>query len=88
MKHIEIFTAGCPVCEPVVKLVKETAGKQNSIVVFDIMKQYDDKGCLEKLQQYGIRHLPAVAVNGQLLDCCRGSGVTKEAVLAVGIVEE
>ena len=26
-RQIEIFTAGCTVCEPVVHLVKETAGK-------------------------------------------------------------
>ena len=88
MKHIEIFTAGCPVCEPAVKLVKETAGNKNSITIYDMIKQCNDKVCLDKLNEYEIKQLPAVAIDGQLLDCCRGNVISKEALLAAGIGED
>ena len=59
-RQIEIFTAGCPVCEPVVQLVKETAGKDCSRV-------------------------PAIAVNGKLLNCCTKIEITKEDLVNAGI---
>jgi hypothetical protein len=37
------------------------------------------------MKDYGIQKIPAVAVNGKLLDCCKGSSITKEKLMEAGI---
>lgn len=84
-RTVEVFTAGCPVCNPVVHLVQEVACEYCEITVYDLVKQCEDKECIAKVGQYNITRLPAVVVNGRLLDCCKGNEITKEDLLAVGI---
>lgn len=83
--QIEIFTAGCPVCDPVVDLVKETADENSEIKVYDLVEQCDDKECLVKIKDYTIKRVPSIVVNGELLDCCKNNGITKEDLTAAGI---
>jgi hypothetical protein len=45
---IDIFTAGCPLCDPVIKLVKETATDNCEIVIYDLVKQCAEKSCINK----------------------------------------
>lgn len=84
-RQIEVFTAGCPVCEPTVKTVKEMACDSCDVTVYDLVKQCDDKVCVDKMKEYNITSLPAVAVNGKLLACCQNRGVSKEELAAAGI---
>lgn len=84
-RKVEVFTAGCPVCEPTVDLVKKTACDSCEVVVYDLNKGCDTMECREKAEKYGVTQLPAVAVNGQLLDCCKTGAITKEALEAAGI---
>mgnify|MGYP006429766743 CR=1 FL=1 len=84
-RQIEIFTAGCPVCEPVVQMVNELTCDNCEVTTYDVVKQREDKTCLSKLSEYGVKKLPAVAVNGKLLDCCQNNAVTKENLVAAGI---
>lgn len=84
-RQIEVFTAGCPVCDPVVKTVKEMACDSCEITIYNLVEQCDDKVCIEKMKKYDISSLPAVAVNGQLLACCQNRGVSKEELEAAGI---
>lgn len=84
-RQIEVFTAGCPVCEPVVKTVKEMACDSCEVTVYNLVEQCDDKVCVDKMKKYNITSLPAVAVNGQLLACCQNRGVSKEELAAAGI---
>ncbi|MCE7053942.1 thioredoxin family protein [Algoriphagus sp. AGSA1] len=84
-RQIEVFTAGCPVCEPTVKTVKEMACDSCEVTVYDLVKQCDDKVCIEKMKEYNITSLPAIAVNGKLLACCQSRGVSKEELAAAGI---
>jgi len=80
-RQVEIFTAGCPVCEPVVKDVQEMACGSCEVRVYDLSKEEG----VEKAKEYNIRSLPAVVVNGELLDCCKNKGVEKSELLAAGI---
>ncbi len=48
-RHVEVFTAGCPVCAPAVQLVKETACPDCEVVVHDLHESGQEKGA-----QYGI----------------------------------
>ncbi|MBD81450.1 MAG: glutaredoxin [Crocinitomicaceae bacterium] len=84
-RQIEIFTARCPVCEPVVKTVKEMACDSCEVTVYNLVEQCDDKVCVDKMKKYNINSLPAVAVNEKLLSCCQNRGVSKEELAAAGI---
>lgn len=80
-KQVEIFTAGCPVCEPVVQLVKDTAGAHCNITIHNLSEDHND--AIRK--KYVLTRLPAVAVDGKLLDCCKNSAITKEDLISAGI---
>jgi len=84
-KQIEIFTAGCPVCEPVVQLVKDTAGTDCEITIHNLSEQCESKICVTKMKEYAVKRLPAVAVDGKLLDCCKNIEITKEDLINAGI---
>ncbi len=84
-RQIEIFTAGCPVCDLVVKLVKKMTCSSCEVTIYNLAEQCDTKECVDKMKKYDITSLPAIAVNGELLSCCKGQGVSKEALTAAGI---
>ncbi len=84
-RQVEIFTANCPVCDPVVQMVKDLACEQCEITIYDLVKQCEDKTCLNKLEEYGVKKVPAIAVNGSLLSCCENRGISKEELIKAGI---
>ncbi len=79
-RQVEVFTAGCPVCEPTVQLVQELACSDCEVTVYDLSKQG-----AEKIQEYGITTVPAVVVDGRLAACCQDSGPNEEQLRAAGI---
>ena len=86
-RKVEIFIAGCPMCEPVVKMVNELSCSNCEVTTYDLVKLCDDQSCLTKAQAYGVTRVPAVAVDGKLLNCCEG-GITKEDLIAAGIGQQ
>lgn len=82
---IEVFTAGCSVCHPTVELVQGMACSSCEVIVYDLSKPCDTKECIQKAQQYGVKSLPAVAVNGVLLDCCQNKGVSETELIKAGV---
>ncbi|MEQ9438433.1 MAG: thioredoxin family protein [Cyclobacteriaceae bacterium] len=84
-RQVEIFTANCPVCDPMVKTVKDLACAQCDIIIYDLVKQCDDKTCLSKLEEYQIKRVPAIAVNGKLLNCCQDQGISQEELMKAGV---
>ncbi|MDQ3683114.1 MAG: thioredoxin family protein [Bacteroidota bacterium] len=88
-RRIEVFTAGCPVCNPVVDLVTSLANeKYNEVIIYNLVKQCETTECVSKVAEYGIKRLPAIAVDGQLLSCCKNNGITKEDLINAGITEK
>lgn len=87
-RQIEVFTANCPVCDPIVKMIEELACDGCEVTTYDLVKQCDDKTCLAKMNAYGIQKIPAVAVNGKLLDCCKDQAITKEKLIEAGISQQ
>ena len=77
---VEVFTAGCPLCDPVVKTVHDLACPFCEVTVYDIRKEG-----AEKARSYGIHRVPAVVVNGKLVDCCRSPAVDVEMLKAAGV---
>lgn len=82
---IEVFTAGCPVCEPTVEMVRKMACSSCEVKVYDLSKPCETKECLQKVKDYGIKSLPAIAVNGVLLNCCQNKGVSEAELAKSGI---
>lgn len=79
-RQVEVFTAGCSVCESTVELVKELACSSCEVTVYDL----SNEGA-EKAQAYGIKSVPAVVIDGRLAACCENRGPDREQLLAAGI---
>lgn len=85
-RSVEVFTAGCPLCDETVKLVQELACDSCDIQVRDLREGHITKENQERLNQYGIRRVPAVVVDGTLADCCQTQqSVSRESLIAAGI---
>lgn len=84
-RKIEVFTAGCLVCEPTVELVQKLACPSCEVIVYDLNQGCQTNECREKAKQYGLNRIPAVVVDGRLLECCKTGLVTEEALRAAGI---
>ena len=85
-RKIEVFSAGCPMCDPAVKLVQEMACGNCDVSVYDLREGCATDECRTKAQEYGIHRVPAVVIDGKLADCCASqSPVTREALAAAGV---
>ncbi|MGH9011511.1 MAG: thioredoxin family protein [Acidimicrobiia bacterium] len=79
-RQVEVFTAGCPLCEPAVQLVQELACPDCDVTVHDLRESG-----VERVRRYGVQRVPAVVVDGTLAACCQGSEVSREQLHAAGI---
>ncbi len=84
-RRVEVFTAGCPICEETVNVVKSLACPRCEVHVYDLREGCATNECREKAREYGITAVPAIAVNGELLDCCRRERITAQLLAAAGI---
>lgn len=84
-RRVEVFTAGCPLCEEAVGLVRSLACQSCEVRVYDLREGCATNECREKAKRYGITAVPAVAVNGVLLDCCRREPITADRLRSAGI---
>jgi len=80
-RKIEVFSAGCPACEGAIQMVKRIADPFSEVEVLD-MHQPE---VAARAEQYGVRSVPAVAVDGRLAACCAGRGVDEATLRAVGV---
>ena len=80
-RRVEVFSAGCAACEPVVELVKSLACPSCNVEVLDMSKPE----VAEKAKQYGVKTVPAVVIDGQLASCCTGAGPNAETLRAAGL---
>ena len=80
-RKVEVFSAGCPACEPVVQLVKSIACPSCDVQVLDMNK----RDVAAKAKQYGVKTVPAVAINGKLAGCCSGAGPDEATLRGEGL---
>ena len=80
-RKIEIFSAGCGLCDETVAMVKRIACASCEIEVLDM----SDSAVAAKAKSYGVRAVPAVAVDGRLATCCAGGGPDEASLRAAGI---
>lgn len=84
-RKVEVFTAGCPICHDAVQLVKSLICPSCDLRIYDLREGCATNECRDKARRYGITAVPAVAVNGVLLDCCRRAPITAELLRTAGI---
>lgn len=80
-RQIEVFSAGCPACEPTVQLVRKLACPSCEVQVLDM----NQPNVMAKAQQYGVKAVPAVVIDGQLASCCVGGGPDEQALRSAGL---
>ena len=80
-RKIEVFSAGCALCDDTVALVRKLACAACEIEVLDMQRA----DVLERARRYGVRSVPAVAIDGKLADCCAGRGPDEATLRAAGV---
>lgn len=80
-RKVEVFSAGCAVCEEALQLVRKLACPSCDVTVLD-MKSID---VVKRAKALGIRSIPAVAIDGKLADCCAGRGIDEQKLRAAGL---
>ena len=80
-RQVEIFSAGCSVCNDTIELVNKIACPSCEVTILD-MKETE---IAARAKGLGVRSIPAVVVDGKLADCCAGRGVDEKALREAGI---
>lgn len=80
-RHIEIFSAGCQVCEDTIALVNRMACNSCQVTVLDMK----DKTVASRAKQLGIHRVPAVVIDGEVASCCADTGPTEESLRSAGV---
>jgi hypothetical protein len=80
-RKIEVFSAGCSVCDDVVALVNQMACPSCEVTILDMR----DPAVAKRAQALGVRSVPAVAIDGRLAACCAGRGPDAATLRAAGL---
>jgi glutaredoxin len=73
-RKVEVFSAGCALCQEVIDVVRREAGS-SQVIVHNMM---DARG-LARAEELGIRSVPAVVIDGRLASNA-GGGVDIQAL--------
>ena len=80
-RKVEVFSAGCPVCQTTIELVNRLVCPSCEVSILDM----NDINVAKRACDLGVRSVPAVAINGHLASCCAGGGVQEQALVAAGL---
>ena len=80
-RKIEIFSAGCAVCDETVAMVKRVACSSCDVEVLDMHSSAD----AAKAKSYGVRTVPAIVIDSRLAGCCTGTGPDETSLRAAGV---
>lgn len=78
---IEIFSAGCSICDDAATRVRELACSSCEVTVLDMQRTE----VADRAKSLGIHSLPAVVIDGKLADCCAGRGLDEAVLQAAGL---
>lgn len=75
-KLIEVFSAGCPLCDETLQRVRPRVSNGDELVVQDLRTE----GGRRRAAALGVARVPALAPDGRLAECCRVEPVRVELV--------
>lgn len=82
VKHkIEVFSAGCSVCQETIEMVIHNTCQHCEVTVLDM----NDTNVSDRAKQLGVRSVPAVVIDGKLAECCAGRGPDDTILKAAGL---
>lgn len=64
-RTIEVYSAGCPVCQETIQMVNRVATPSYEVRVLDM----NDETVPRRARELGIRSIPAVVIDGKLASC-------------------
>lgn len=80
-RHITIYSAGCPICDEAIQTVNDLACASCEVEILDL----NDSNTAARAASLSIGSIPSVVIDGKLVDCCVGSGISPEVLLAAGV---
>ncbi len=80
-RKVEVFSAGCPLCQETVEVVKQMACPSCEIRVLDL----HNPEVAQRARELGIRRAPAIAINERLVACCQQEGPSELALKEAGL---
>ena len=80
-RKVEVFSAGCPACAETAKLVQQITCSSCEVEVLDMNRP----DVATKARQYGVKTVPAVAIDGKLAGCCTGAGPDEATLRSAGL---
>jgi glutaredoxin 3 len=80
-RKIEVFSAGCPVCQGTIDMVSRMKCDSCEVSVLDM----NEPGVMSRAKTVGIRSVPAVVIDGKLADCCAGRGPDETFLREAGL---
>jgi len=80
-RKIEIFSAGCPVCQDAIAAIKNASCSSCEVTVLDM----HDPAIADRAKLLGIKSIPAVAIDGKLAGCCADRGIDIDTLKAAGL---
>lgn len=79
-RKVEVFTAGCYLCDEAVALVRDVACDSCEVTVVDVT----GTGA-KRARRLGVSGVPAVVIDGEISACCDTRGVTLEGLQVAGV---
>lgn len=80
-RKIEVYSAGCAICQLVVDAIKAEACSSWEVIVHDMQ----DSQVARRAMDLGIQSVPAVVMDGKLAPCCEGRGVDIDQLILAGL---
>lgn len=80
-RKVEVFSAGCALCEDVVRLVNASACQSCNVMVLDT----NNVQVAQRAKALGISRVPAIVIDGVLADCCGGGAVDLTVLKTAGL---
>lgn len=64
-KNIEVFTAGCYLCEETMQIVREAKCDECTLTERNLSKECEC-GCIGRAKEYGIKVIPTIVIDGKM----------------------
>ena len=80
-RKVEVFSAGCSICDNAIAKIKEWACDSCEVIVLDMK----DDTVARYAKKLGINSVPAVAIDGIIADCCAGRRISEETLRGAGL---
>jgi glutaredoxin len=80
-RKVEIFSAGCSVCEKTIQLVTEMACSLSDIEVLDMK----DPLIADRAKKMGLHKIPTVFIDGKIADCYARGALNETFLKRAGI---